>query len=93
MHITNPSYEYYYMKDWFVRNDCIRIFSEQKETDIGMLHSEECINSKNCSYLPHQLITKTNRFVDENFYTHMPATKYLLDGKVSWHILRNALID
>ena len=93
MHIINPSFGDYYMKNWFARDDCIRIFSETQKVDIGMLHSEKCINIIHCSYLPHQIIHKTNRFVDDNFYTHMPASKYLLEGNVNWNILKLALID
>ena len=89
LYIINPSFEDYYMKNWFVRDDCIRIFSDSQKVDIGMIHSEKCIESSHCSYLPHQLITKTNRFVDDNFYAHMPASKYLLDGSVNWNILKH----
>ena len=93
MHIQNPSFGDYYMKNWFVRDDCIRIFSDIQKIDIGMLHSEKCLKISRCSYLPHQLIHKTSRFVDDNYYTHMEATKYLIEGNINWNILKNALID
>ena len=49
VHVRNPTFGDYYMKDWFIRNDCIRIFSKQKQTDIGMLHSDLCIESNQWS--------------------------------------------
>ena len=71
MYIKYPSSWDYYMKGWFIRDDYIRIFSVHKETDVGMLHSENCIQSNHCSYnMPHQLISITDRFVEENFNAH-----------------------
>ena len=71
----------------------IRIFSAHKETDVGMLHSENGIQSNHCSYMPHQLISKTDRFVYDNFYAHMPATKFLIEGNVEWNILYLNLVE
>ena len=70
------------MKEFFIRDDCIQIVIVKKETDVGMLHSENCIQSNHCFYMPHQLISKTDRFVDDNFYAHMPATNLLIEGNV-----------
>ena len=58
------------MKEFFIRDDCIQIVIVKKETDVGMLHSENCIQSNHCSYMPHQLISKTDRFVEDNFNAH-----------------------
>ena len=69
------------MKEWFIRDNCIIICSAHKETD------KNCIQSNHCSYMPHQLISKTDRFVDDNFYAHMPATKFVIEGNVEWNIL------
>ena len=80
------------MKDWFIRNDCIRIFSDQRQTEIGMLHSDLCIESNPCSTVPSEL-QHTNRFVDENYYAHMQCSHYMVDGEVRWNILKLALID
>ena len=80
------------MKDWFVRNACIRIFSEKRQTEIGMLHSELCIESNPCSLLPSKLQT-SDRFVEENYFVHMPASKYLLERNVKWNILNLSLLD
>ena len=52
VHVRNPSYGNYYMKDWFIRNHCIRIFSEQSRKEIGTLHSDLYIESNPCSSLP-----------------------------------------
>ena len=82
VHVRNPTYVDYYMKDWFIRNDCIRIFSKQKQTDIGMLHSDLCIESNPCLPVSSKL-QNTTRFVDENMYAHMESSHYMLDGEVN----------
>ena len=90
--VQNPSFGDYYMKDWFIRDDCIRIFNSKTETEIAMLHSEYCIETMHCSDLPPELY-RVDRFVDENSYAHMPTSRYISEGDVNWAILKKALID
>ena len=64
VHIKNPSYKEYYMKDWLIRNICIRVFSRKKQSEVGMLHSELCIESKPCSDLLSKLQPDGDRIVE-----------------------------
>ena len=53
------------MKEFFIRDDCIQIVIVKKETDVGMLHGENCIQTNHSSYMHYQIISKTDRFVDD----------------------------
>jgi hypothetical protein len=83
IHVINPSFGDYYMKNWFVKNECIRVFSEQKQKEISILHSELCIKNHPCSCLPSNFRSKSS-FTDENKLVHMPASLFILDSEVNW---------
>ena len=83
----------YYMKNWFVKDGCIRIFSDKKKREIGMLHSELCLNSIHCSDLPQQKIDNGLRTVVDHYYSHMPAYRFLSNGNIDWNILKLNMID
>ena len=93
VHIKNPRYKDYYMKDWLIRNDCIRVFSRKKQCEVGILHSELCLESKSCPDLPPKLQTDTDRVVGENFFVHVPVSKFFSNGEIKWNILYLNLID
>ena len=93
VHIKNPSHKEYYMKDWLIRNNCIRVFSRKKQSEVGMLHSELCIESKPCSDFPPKLKPNIDRIVEENYFVHVPLSKFLSNGEIAWNILYLNLID
>ena len=72
------------MKNWFIRNECIRIFSKVKETEIGILHSESCIKSKPCKLLPSKLQEGGLQFVQKDLFVHVAASIFLSEGTVKW---------
>ena len=73
------------MKDWFVKNDCLRIFSEQKQKEVAILHSELCVKNNSCS-LPSDFRSQLS-FKDEQDIQHVPASMYFTDFEVKWEYL------
>ena len=77
IHVMNPNWGGYYMKNWYVRNICIRIFSKVKETEIGILHSESCVQSKPCTLLPSKTLEGWLRYVQEDHFVHVTASIFI----------------
>ena len=42
LHITNPSYKTMYMKDWFVKDTCVRVYDSVLQNEIALLHCDNC---------------------------------------------------
>ena len=39
IHVVNPSSGDYYMKNWYLNNDCISVFSKQQQREVALIHS------------------------------------------------------
>ena len=52
LHVSNPSNKSLYMKDWFVKDSCIRVYDSGQEKEIALLHSDYCDELKPCSDYP-----------------------------------------
>ena len=39
IHVGNPSSGDYYMKNWYLNNDCISVFSKQQQREVALIHS------------------------------------------------------
>ena len=55
VHVENPTYKEYYMKEWFERDKCIRVFNNNKKEEVIILHSEDCTDISKCADLPENL--------------------------------------
>ena len=84
-----------YMKSWYVRNDCIRVFSRRLKKEIILLHSEHCWEKENfCSEMPGNFDQKEKSILDENNLLHVPAKKsetVRKDGSICWLALRGTM--
>ena len=90
MNVKNPSILDLYMKNWFVRNDCLRVFSENKSKEIAIIHSEVCVENHSCSWVLPTFISQL-RYIDNTDLIHLHASECLLDGNVQWAILTDLL--
>ena len=90
MNVKNPSILDLYMKNWFVRNDCLRVFSENKSKEIAIIHSEVCVENHSCSWVLPPFISQL-RYIDNTDLIHLHASECLLDGNVQWAILTDLL--
>ena len=95
LNIQNPAYIDMYMKNWYVRNDCIRVFSKRLKKEIILLHSEHCWEKENfCSEMPGNFDQKEKSILDENNLLHVPAKKsetVRKDGSICWLALRGTM--
>ena len=83
IHVVNPSSEFFYMKNWYVRNECIRVFCEFKKALLAVLHSEECYSVRQCSEFPSNL-TKNNTVKDKEGIIHTYADTNINVDTVCW---------
>ena len=87
-HVQNPDYMDLYVKNWFVRNSCIPVFSKPLKKEIVLLHSELCWEGKNfCSEIPENLDSQEKSVVDVKGRIHGPAKKsgsVVEDATISW---------
>ena len=86
LHVDNPSSTKFYMKNWYIKNSCISIFSEAQKKEVAVLHSEHCTKSELCSECPPNLESYV-RVDDKNDMIHLQTCNYLESGKISWDVL------
>ena len=90
LHIENPSSTHFYMKNWFIKNSCISVFSDIEEKEVAVLHSSDCIHKNPCSVFPPSL-THSIRVVDKNGLIHLNAFSFLKSGNVYWDMLETEI--
>ena len=57
--VSDPEYFDMYMKNWYIRNACIPVFSRRLKRELILVHSEHCWeNANSCSELPPMLDKK-----------------------------------
>ena len=97
LHVSNPSKHTLYMKDWFVKNSCIRVYNNELQKEIALLHSNQCEDCKPCSEYPTNLRHRI-RVDDDNGLIHLHGGTYFerksKPEKVKWeffnfHISQN----
>ena len=55
IHLKNPSIEFLYMKNWYLKHECIRVFCNSEKKLLAILHSRNCIETNNCTDFPTNL--------------------------------------
>ena len=73
----------FYAKDWFERNKCIRVFDTNAETEIAVLHSEDCVEKNICVIFSDDF-QKTGSFQDKEGIINLRAKNYITDKTVNW---------
>ena len=94
-HVKNPSWGDFYMKNWFVKNECVRVFSEQQQKEVATIHSELCVENRSCSFLPSSFKSQ-HIFKDDQDLIHLPASMYFKENlftgfEVKWETLASML--
>ena len=91
-HVPNPDYMDMYVKNWFVRNSCIPVFSKRLKKEIILLHSEHCWDGNNfCSEIPENINTSEKSILDDNGLLHGLGKKsdsVRSDGSICWLAVR-----
>ena len=95
-HVPNPDYMDLYMKNWYVRNSCIPVYSKRLKKEIVLLHSEQCWEKKNfCAEITFNLDTNETSVLDENGIIHGPIKKTHIiskDGTICWLGVRGLML-
>ena len=88
LHIGNPSNDTLYMKEWYIKNSCIRVFSNELKKQVALLHSRNCGDNDHCSDYPTNMRYRT-RVDDENGLIHLHGETYFerKSGNVEWEFL------
>ena len=90
VHIHNPSYREFYVKSWFVKNECVRVFSEHQNKEIAILHSCVCVEKPSCSYVLPDFINQS-RYTDDTGFLHLHLSEILSCGEVKWEIIQDMM--
>ena len=83
--IRNPSSEFLYMKNWYIKDSCISVFSAIKKKEVIVLHSSHCVNKQLCSVCPRGLMYSI-RVVDKGLI-HLNAYCVVKSGEVNWDLI------
>ena len=90
LHIGNPSHKSLYMKDWFVKDQCIRVYDSGLEKEIALLHSTYCGKCKPCADFPPSF-KRGAKYKDDNELIHLHAGIYFKRNAtpevVDWDVL------
>ena len=90
LHITNPSYKTMYMKDWFVKDTCVRVYDSVLQNEIALLHCDNCKKCKPCSDYPPSF-KRGVKFKDDNGLVHLNSGTYFkrnsIPEVVDWNVL------
>ena len=80
--VINPAYGDYYTKDLIINIGCTVIFSKSEESEVLILHSQQCLNGINrCPDLP------AHNYDGDTW--HAPLNDFFSEGKIIWENLGN----
>ena len=75
--VENPISQKFYMKEWFEKNKCIRVFDNDLKKEVVILHSEDCISLRSCcTDLPKNFSTQ-KPIKDTQGITHLTTSAYM----------------
>ena len=86
IHVENPSSRWFYMKDWFIKDKCIRVFDDESKKEVLLLHSEDCIANNACTELPENFQNLIS-FKDTHGIYHLHSSSYMSSNSVNWEAL------
>ena len=93
--VDNPTSYWFYTKDWFERDKCIRVFDNNKKEEVVIVHSENCITNNTCLELPENF-RKENYFKDAYGMLHLTSSYYMIKNKNKWEelfMMKSMMID
>ena len=74
------------MKNWYVKNECIRVFCNLKKVQLAILHSDECEEKTPCPDSPPDFKNEVT-LKDKNEMIHLHAWPNISEQTVDWDIL------
>ena len=86
IHVSNPTSGTLYTKDWFVKDNCVRVFDNETKDEKYVLHCDHCLTIKSCEELPTDYKQKRSS-KDPQGRIHLPANVYLKSNTVNWKAL------
>ena len=86
LYIGNPSCGDFYVKNWMIKNECVRVFSENLKREIAIIHSEVCLDKHSCTYVLPEFISQP-RYIDNSGFIHLHSSELIIDRNVKWAIL------
>ena len=86
IHVTNPTYKSIYIKDWYLRSECIRIFCNEEKKQLAILHSKDCEEENPCHESPENFKFEVT-VKDKDGMIHLHASPNIDINTVDWGIL------
>ena len=65
IHVKNPSKESLYMNNWYLKDECIRLFCNHEKKQVAILHIQVCEQKKPCPDAPPKFVYEVDleRFI------------------------------
>ena len=79
------------MKDWFVKDSCIRVYDSGQEKEIAFLHSDYCDELKPCSEYPSVSLKGTDKFKDKNGIIHLHGSIHFERNSTPEEVIRDII--
>ena len=86
LHIENPSFGDMYVKNWVIKNECVRVFSKHLQKEIAIIHSDVCVEKHTCTYVLPDSVTQP-RYKDTTGFIHLHSSELINNREVKWAIL------
>ena len=88
IHVENPTshIDSLYMKNWYIKNECIRLFCKEQNKHVAILHSKECIEENPCPDVPPKFKYEVT-VKDVEGMIHLHAAPYIDNKTVEWHFI------
>ena len=86
MYIRNPCHGDFYVKNWVIKNECVRVFSEYLKKEIAIIHSEVCLEKNTCTYVLPEFIPQP-KYIDSSGLIHLHSSELIIDGNGKWAIV------
>ena len=90
--VKNPTVDSLYMKNWFLPNECIRVFCNEQKEQLAILHSKQCEEENPCPDVPPNLKNEVT-VKDSKGMIHLHAWPNIENDTVEWNILRMNIYD
>ena len=83
IYLSNPTSGRLYLKDWFVKDTCVRVFDNDTKDEKYVLHSDPCLMNQSCEELPTDFKQKSSS-KDPQGRIHLPANVYIKSKTLNW---------
>ena len=92
IYVKNPTDGSLYMKNWYIVNECIRVFCDKNMEQVAILHSRKCKKETPCPDFPPEASALYGEIaIDENNIIHLDTGSTIEHKEVEWDIMHTLI--